>query len=86
MADETPETTAQTTERVRLVEEDRAKRSKRSPLTLALSLHDVVRHLVHSSVGNPAARDELLAVVDDDDPDVKTAKATASAPKGGTTP
>jgi hypothetical protein len=86
MADETPETTAQRDERVRLVEEDRATRRKKSPVTEVLSVFDVLRHLVTGLVGNPAARDELLAVVDDEDPAVKTAKANASAPKGGTTP
>jgi hypothetical protein len=73
MADETderPETTAERDERVRLAEEDRAKRAKKAPVTGALSFHDVIRHLIHHGPArSPAEADELLAVVDTDDPD-----------------
>jgi len=41
-----------------------------APLTGAVSLHDVIRHLIHfGAARNDAERAELTAAVDRDDPD-----------------
>ena len=67
------ETDAERDQRVRKAQDDRAKRDEQAPLTGALSLHDVVRHLInHGPARNDAERDELLGQVDKDDPTVKT--------------
>lgn len=68
MADEKPETPAERDERVRLAEEERAERAEKAPVTGVLSLHDVLRHLIHHGPArSDAERAELLAVVDTDE-------------------
>jgi hypothetical protein len=75
MPDETPETDTQVTARVRKADEDRTERHRKSPLTGVLTFHDVIRHLIHHGPAqNPAQEAELAAVVDADDPSVKTPK------------
>jgi hypothetical protein len=65
------ETTAERDERVRKVEEDRADRREHAPYTGTRTLHDVIRHVVtHGPARNDAERDELLGVIDHDDPAV----------------
>lgn len=46
------------------------ERQEKAPLTGVMSLHDVIRHLLHyGPARNDAERAELLAAVNDDDPD-----------------
>jgi hypothetical protein len=87
MGDERPETTAERDERVRVAEEDRAARAEKAPVTGALTLHDVIRHLIHHGPArNDAERAELLGVVGTDDPDaaspqgLKVQSGTPAAP------
>jgi len=75
-SEDVPETTAQRDERVRLAEEDRAKRRKVSPLTGVLTHHDVLRHLAtNGPARSDAEREELLGVINEDDPDYQDPEA-----------
>lgn len=57
------------------------ERQEKAPLTGALSVHDVLRHLIaHGPARNDAERAELLYPVDQDDPQ------TGNKPEAGLSP